>query len=346
VTDHHLFASLTRIADLDERPFDCITLPRDDWDTGDYIVARAIPIRGGYSSIELPNGRMADVMGGDRIVGALGERHATLEAVGSWRDVGEDGRMHLLTAAGLFGRARSVSGALKNLVRLDYLGHACRHGERLRMRDFVPKVASRPYDRPTILIVGTSMSAGKTTAAKVLIRLLRRRGLRVAGVKLTGAGRYRDVLAMRDAGARAIYDFVDVGLPSSIGPAAIYRGDLERLLGLVAASEPDIVVAEAGASPVEPYNGQTALDLLGDRVRMTVLCASDPYAVVGVMQGFGMTPDLVAGLATSTTAGVEVVERLSGRPAVNLLDPAACPTIEALLDDTFGRPPHDAAQAS
>ena len=34
----------------------------------------------------------------------------------------------------------------------------------------------------------------------------------VIGTKLTGAGRYRDILAMRDAGADYIFDFVDAGL--------------------------------------------------------------------------------------------------------------------------------------
>ena len=39
----------------------------------------------------------------------------------------------------------------------------------------------------TDLIVGISMSAGKTTSAKVIVRLLRGEGLTVAGAKLTGA---------------------------------------------------------------------------------------------------------------------------------------------------------------
>jgi hypothetical protein len=77
----------------------------------------------------------------------------------------------------------------------------------------------------------------------VRVRELRSAGRRVAGAKLTGAARYRDVLAMLDVGA-------------------------------------DVLVAEAGASRLEAYNGATAIHMLAPHVRGTVLCPSDPCAVV------------------------------------------------------------------
>ena len=84
------------------------------------------------------------------------------------------------------------------------------------MRDYVQDVPEREFGLPVVLLVGTSMSAGKTTSAKVIVRLLREAGLAVVGAKLTGAGRYRDILAMQDAGAEHIFDFVDAGLPSTV----------------------------------------------------------------------------------------------------------------------------------
>ena len=72
-----------------------------------------------------------------------------------------------------------------------------------------------------------------------------------------------------------------------------------------------------------------------DAVRLNVLCASDPYAVVGVMQGFDLRPDLVAGLATSTVAGVQVVQKLSGTPALNLLDRASWHRLNQILENTL-----------
>ena len=328
-----LHASLTRITDFDRAGFGCEPLPRDQWELGDYVIGSVNIRRGGFSSVELPSGRMVDAVEGDSVTGVLGVRHATLEVVGSWEAVGTDGRMNLLSAGGLMGRATSVSGTLGSPMHVEYHGHAMRDGTKLQMQDFarVPSRA-RDYEVPTILIIGTSMSAGKTTCAKVIVRQLKHAGYRVTGAKLTGAGRFRDILAMRDAGADAIVDFVDVGLPSSVVEREYFRARLRNLLSLIVETEPDVVVAEVGASPLEPYNGDTALEEMQGSVALTVLCASDPYAVVGVMQGFDiMRPDVVAGVATSTSAGVEVVEKLSGAKALNMLDPESIPELRELL---------------
>lgn len=335
--DKIFHGSLTRITDFDRVGFDCQPLPREQWEAGDYVVGKVSVPRGGFSAIELRSGRLIHAVEADSVLGALGVRHATLEIVGSWKAVAADGRMHLLTAAGLLGRATSVSGILGEPMRVDYQGHAMRNGTKVRMADFAKAPTTmQDYDVPTILVIGTSMSAGKTTSAKIIVRQLKRAGHRVVGAKLTGAGRYRDILAMQDAGADAIFDFVDVGLPSSVLDPEDFRPRLRDLLGLIVEAKPDLVVAEAGASPLEPYNGDTALEQIQDSVAMTVLCASDPYSVVGIMRGYQMMrPDLVAGVATSTSAGVEVIEKLSGAKALNMLNPASIPKLRRLLADAL-----------
>ena len=337
MNDKIFHSSLTRITDLERAGFDRQPLPRDEWEAGDYVVGTATVLRGGLSAVELASGRMINAANGDLVLGALGTRHATLEAVGSWEEVGADGRMHLLSAGGLLGRLTSVSGMLAAPMRIDYGGHAMRNGTKVRMQDFAQApTKAQHYEVPTIVVVGTSMSAGKTTSAKIIVRQLKRAGHRVVGTKLSGAGRLRDILAMKDAGADAVFDFVDVGLPSSILDAVEFRERLQDLLGLITEAKPDVVVAELGASPLEPYNGDTALELIQSTVVMTVLCASDPYAVLGVMSAYHMKhPDLVAGVATSTSAGVEVVEKLSGAKALDMLDRASLPELRALLADAL-----------
>ena len=61
---------------------------------------------------------MVRVEPGDWAVGARGDRAATLEGVGSWRDIGDDGVMHSLTSAGLFGRFTSMSQLLPDPLEL------------------------------------------------------------------------------------------------------------------------------------------------------------------------------------------------------------------------------------
>jgi hypothetical protein len=90
-------------------------------------------------------------------------------------------------------------------------------------------------------------------------------------------------------------------------------------------------VIEVGASPLEPYNGAAAIKEIGPNVRVTILCASDPYAVIGVMSAFEARPDLVTGIASNTEAGIALVEKLSDVRALNLREPAALPELMTLL---------------
>lgn len=336
MTDAHpVLASLARISGLtaDELRFEPVE--RERWATGDYVAAEVVGDSRAFR-IELPSGRLAPLYEGDLLVSALGVRRATLEVVGDWRRVPADGRMHVLSGGGILGWCTSSSPTVPRLPTLAYRGHVFVDGRPSRMGDWVETVPARPYAVPTVLVVGTSMSAGKTTVARTIVRLLRRAGLRVLGAKLTGAGRYHDILTMADAGAAVILDFVDAGLPSTACPEAVYRRALDGLLPRMDASGCDVAVIEAGASPLEPYNGRAAIEALGESVRMTVLAASDPYAVLGVMQAFERVPDLVGGRAADTEAGVALIERLTGLAALDVLDPAALPPLAALLEAKLG----------
>lgn len=332
----YFFTSMTRITDLTERDFGVEALPREDWSTGDYVVGEVLTTSSDQQ-VELDGGRMIEVAEGDLVVGALGRRQATLEATGTWEEVAEDGRMSLLTSAGLLGRCTSISPMIPALTDLVYRGHVLARDHKLSMGDFVAAEPERSFETPTVLLVGTSMSAGKTTAARVVIRLLRQRhDLTVVGAKLTGAGRYRDVLTMKDAGADHIFDFMDAGLPSTVVPEEDYRDALRTLLSRMASVEADVAVIEAGASPLEPYNGAVAIEKIQHAVDFTVLCSSDPYAVVGVMEAFGTRPDLVTGVCTNTRAGIRLSEKLSGIRALNVRDRAAHPELVELLEDHLG----------
>lgn len=332
MTTKYFFASLTRISNLPEVPFSVEALPREKWETADYVVGEVDEIPSDPSRIELANGRMVEVVEGDLVVGAFGKRYATLEAVGEWQEIGDDLRMEALTGAGLFGKITSGTTGLPSFT---YKGHVLIDGEKAIMRDFVPPAPERPFELPVVLLVGTSMSAGKTTAAKAIVRLLEQTGLRVVGAKLAGAGRYADVLGMEDAGAECTYDFVDAGLPSTAVPEEEYRPALRDLLARIAGADADVVVAEVGASPLEPYNGEVAIEEVGPNVRCTVLSASDPYAVTGMIMTFRHRPDLVTGLATSTEASIELVEKLSGIKALNVLDHRSLPKLRDILEDAL-----------
>lgn len=330
-----LQSSLTRASDLGTREFEIARVTRDAWATGDFVVGEIRGPRSRTHQLELASGRMVQALRGDHVIGAFGSRAATLEAVGSWQDI-DDGRMHAMTSAALFGRVTSLSSLIGPLTRLEYVGHVVRGGVKVTMSEF--RIAAEgSFAVPSIVLVGSSMSSGKTTTGRLVVHELERMGLNVVGAKLTGAGRYRDTLSFRDAGATAIFDFVDAGLPSTLVPETQFRQAIRPLLHHIDSLGPDVVVIEAGASPLEPYNGTAALEEIGRaNIRCKILCASDPYAVVGVEKAFGLRPDLVTGPATSTSAAIDLVGKLAGIDALNVMDPKSIPPLRDLLTKKLG----------
>lgn len=317
-----MYGSLARIADFKDSNFEIRQLERSVWATGDYVETEVVGTPTEFYRIEDRIGHMVRLEPGDWVVGALGDRAATLEGVGSWKEIGEDGEMHALTAAALLGRFTSYSTLFPDPMRLAYRGHLCRDGKKVCMRDFAMRSTVHAFSVPTLLLFGSSMSAGKTTTGRRVCKELDRAGVSVIAAKLTGAGRYRDILSYLKNGAQEIYDFVDVGLPSTVVPRKDFRQAIRPLLNHINNRNPDLLVVEAGASPLEPYNGETLVEELGDTIVCSILCASDPYAVVGVQQAFGLTPDLVTGPATTTSAAVDLVRKLTGLQGINILDPA------------------------
>ena len=336
----YFFLSLTRIADFTQEEIVLKKQARKKWNSGDYVACE-VTKPPGTMKVEMISGRMAEIAEGDVLIGALGDRFATREATGSFREVGRNLKMHLLTSAGIFGKMTSISSFIPRLVSLKYLGHVQRDGLFLNMQDFALKGNFPKFETPVVLVLGTSMSAGKTTACKILIRQLKLAGLKVVAAKLTGAGRYRDTLGMLDAGAEHIVDFVEAGLPSTILPGKEYVVALKAMLGYIQQQNADIVVIEIGASPLEPYNGTYAIKFINPYVKFRVLCASDPYAVYGVMKAFGSKPDLVSGIATNTKGGRQLIKKLCNVRSLNIIYPESKDSLRKILNKklspVFGR---------
>lgn len=332
----YIYASLTRISNLEEKEFEVKKLAKSHWQTGDYVVCRILEAGSNDRNIELKSGRMRGVMEDELLVGALGERFATLDATGTWKKVESNLELTVLTAAGLLGKLTSKSSYSPNLINVKYLGHTFRNEEKLTMDHFVKEYEKRPFNTPVILFVGTSMSAGKTTSARIITKLLLEANYKVVGAKITGAGRLKDILAVKDVGADAVIDFVDVGLPSSICPRKIFRVKMDCMKNFMSSVEADVAVVEIGASPIEPYNGDLAIAAIKDQIKCVVLCASDPYAVYGIMKAFKLKPDFVTGIATNTIAGRNLVENLSDVKALNIIDPSNLKELKALLSKKIG----------
>jgi len=181
---------------------------------GDLVLAR-VDALGHHKRLELGDGRRANLYAGDEIVVAYGNRYATdqFEAV-----VPHDLRpCNLVAAGGIAATCLSKSGAARNPTRITPVGLLADHaGQALNLADWGLRPDGVPARRPfTIAVVGTAMNAGKTTTAANLIHGMSKQGIRVGATKVTGTGAGGDVWMMTDAGAAAVLDFTDAGVPST-----------------------------------------------------------------------------------------------------------------------------------
>ena len=139
------------------------------------------------------------------------------------------------------------------------------------------------------------MDSGKTYAGEQIIRMIKHdligtKKKKVAAAKFTGAGYTNDTRTFVDAGAYFVCDFVDAGCPSTIMPPEAYiERVIPTLLRLLAGQQPDCIVAEVGASPMEAYNGIEVLKELlvshpeaVSRVHL-VICSCDAYGIMGLL---------------------------------------------------------------
>jgi hypothetical protein len=288
------------------------------------------------AQVEHQSGRMMDAMVGQKIIGALGVRHATSELTGSWKKDAPNNELTFLTGAGVLGTVTSISPYCPQPIRAQYLGHISIDGEIRSMHDYQIRVPHKDLNIPVILVIGTSMASGKTSAAKIIVHLLKEKGLTVGGIKLTGAGRYRDILAMKDAGAKYILDFVDAGLPSSICSPIEYKAAMNYLVKRIANFPIDIAVVEIGASPFEPYNGAIAMEEMNNFTKFLILCSSDPYAVLGMTKELNVHPNLVCGPVVNTQAGIDLLNKYTDVKSMNLRDEKNLRVLWRMLKESLG----------
>lgn len=329
---NRFLTSITRASDLAGKSFEIDAIPRDQWATGDFVACEVVGKPGPLYRIELVSGRRTPVLPGDTVIGAFGKRAATLECVGDWRDIGDDLKLHQLTGAGLLGKVTSNSNWVGRPMELLYRGHAVRESK-LNIADYIPQVDGSGFDMPVVLVVGTSMSAGKTLTGRIIIDQLKRLGYSVTAAKLTGAAGYKDALTYRDAGADTIFDYVDAGLVSTVCPREEFDAGFETLLGMIAAAGSQIMVGEIGASPMEPYNGAAAIERLGSNIALVALCASDAYAAEGFCSVCPCKPDFVTGPAANNSASSALTESLTGLTTFDLGSEAGLTTLRNLISE-------------
>ena len=287
---------------------------------GDLLLARVEEI-GQHDGVERPSGRRSTIFPGDEVLVCYGNRYAPdqFEA-----EVPPDlGPCHLVAAGGLAARVLSSHGRMGTptaLAPIGLLGDD--DGRPANVADWalspVAMVGSPPR---TIVVVGTSMNAGKTTTVANLIRGLVTSGRRVGAAKVTGTGAGKDLWLMRDAGADPVYDFTDAGLAATyLASAGEVAGVVETLTSRLAAAGVDTVVFELADGL---YQRETAALLSAPGIATAVDCvlfaagdAMGAAAGVGWLRDRGLAVCAVSGLLTNSPLAIQEASAATGLPVL------------------------------
>lgn len=293
---------------------------------GDVIVCTVSKV-GWHQELENRFGRYRRLFVGDRVVVAIGNRYATGEFEGKIPEKVRYG-LDLLNTGGVCGKMVGKNLLVSDPTRLTFVGYVIHDGEVAKLRHFAKKKKNSYKEVPIILVVGSGMDAGKTTTAATIIKTFVSRGHVICAGKLTGTARSKDILLMKDAGAKAVLDHVDAGFSST------YKCRREQLLEVfeiiysnLASLDPDFIVLEIADGV---FQRETDI-FLKERVFMEKVAhiffsASDSLAAYG-----GHLHLKKMGLKITAFSGPVANSKLTIR---EVLDKTGIPCIAPLKKDT------------
>ena len=289
---------------------------------GSVVLARVVSI-GKHKDVEDSTGRRRMLFPGDYIVGALGHRYATDQYEGRGTATRTAG--HLLGIGGVCGEVVSKNERMVDPTLIEWIGLvADESGRPLDLRQFaLPRAHGfAPASARTILSVGASMNAGKTTTAAQMIRTLTGEDMRVAAAKITGTACRKDPGMMEDAGAVRVLDFTDCGHASTAHCSA---DDLIAIaMDLRAAlltERPDYLVYEI-ADGVFQRETRILLEDPGFHSTIDAVLFAGPDSLacesgVRLLRGYGYNVVATAGIVANSRLGMEETSFATGLPCLN-----------------------------
>ena len=302
-------------------------------DMGTVVAAEVLEDKSVYNELELVSGRMSKLKKGDIIAVALGSRMALKGYTGRLPSRLNTGDViHLLNFGGVAGICTSANVTeVGEPLRIRVLGGITRaRGKVLNIKEanlFAP-LKTMKNKTPLIIVTGTSMDSGKTTAASEIVKTLTRMGMSLAGTKLTGVGAHRDIYKMEDNGVTKAVSFTDCGISSTASIqdsdiVAMSKGALEYLS---TKTKPDAIIIEFGDGVMGKYGVEAILSdpQIQDNVYLHIGCASDPVGAVGLARAcedLGLPLDIISGPVTDNEVGKQIIAEKIGCMTYNAFNP-------------------------
>jgi hypothetical protein len=296
---------------------------------GDVVYGQIAKI-GEHSTLENKSGRIHSVHNGSFGIFVYGTRYSPDYFEGLLPETIDD-QADLVARSGIIGKALTKNSAVKDPTVIDILGFVVdKEGRILNTADtplLTPRKTQKRFPRsPMILVCGTAMNCGKTTAAVACIRALSMLGHNVHASKVTGTAGLKDILNMNDAGASAYADFSFFGHPST------YMMESEGLLNVFDKLDLKYANNTRNFWVVEFADGiiqrETAILLdmpeIRARIHRLVFCANDAFGAIGGLQilkdRFGLVPDALSGKCSSSPLFMREIAEFTDIPVFNNLN--------------------------
>lgn len=292
---------------------------------GSIILVEAVEDEGKLNVIDFTDGRLGRLWRGDTFPAVLGYRKAITEFAGIVPEKVLPGdELYLLCESGVVGSISGVFESWGNPMKVKVLGSILDAGGKpLNLKDFRLQEAKKTDNQgiPLIIFLGTRMDCGKTTMACKIAHELKLLGKKVAGAKLTGVAFTQDLMKLKDAGVSPVYDFVDMGLPSTCnGSSHEIVVSALTLINAMKEEKPDCILIEFGDAVMGEYHVADVLQTqeFKSQIKTVILAANDLAGVYGtkdILSKWGITIDLVTGPIANSKIGVDFIKKYFQLPA-------------------------------
>jgi hypothetical protein len=297
---------------------------------GDVIYGEIVKL-GQHLELENKNARLHRITGGVKAIFVFGNRYAPdyYEGIIPQNMTKE---ISILARSGIVGTLLSKNDNVKEPTVVRILGYVLNsNGEIVNTKNYnliKPNQKAKKDNRAKLILnIGTSMNSGKSMSGASCCASLSYFGKEVRFSKITGTASLKDILNAQDMGARIINDFTYMGYPST------YMLDEKELLHIFNSIDLKFANNPHNYWVVELADGilqrETAMLLenkkVQSRIHKLVLSAHCSLSAIGglsvLKNEFGLVPDAISGILSSSPLFVNELEAFTDIPVINNLNP-------------------------
>ena len=284
---------------------------------------------GQHSTLENISGRIHNIHTGSKAIFVFGNRYAADYYEGVLPDY-FNRYTNLLARSGLIGKVISKNEKVKDATNIKLLGYCVdSNGEIINTKNYTKisladkQTNSNKKRAKLILIVGTSMNAGKSSTAGACVWSLASMGHNVRGSKITGTASLKDILLMNDRGAEIYNDFSYLGYPST------YMVPKEEVIGIFDKIDRKIGNNSKNYWVVEIADGilqrETKMLLeeekIRNRIHKLIFAAGDAFGALGgigiLKEKYNLVPDAISGVCSSSPLHIRELQEFTDIPIFN-----------------------------